>query len=97
MTFNLGDRVRCTGTLAQTDGTLLDPSTVKAWHRSPIATLTTLTYGVDVALVKDAIGVYYFDLDVDIAGLWIYGFYSLGAGKAASPDTILTVAASERQ
>lgn len=96
MVYNLGDRVRCTGTIEQTDGTNIDPTTVKAWYRNPAGTVTTLTYGVDVALVKSAVGVYYFDLDADTAGNWYYGFYSTGTGKAASADTLLEVANSKR-
>lgn len=94
--YNTGDRVRCTGTLKQTDGTLADPTVVNAWYRTPANALTTLTYGTDDALAKDTTGVYFFDLDVDTPGRWVYGFYSTGTGKAASPDMPLVVLPSKR-
>jgi hypothetical protein len=95
-TYHLGDRVRCTGTIEQTDGTNIDPTVAKAWHKTPAGTVTTLTYSVDAALIKSAVGIYYFDLDVDTAGQWFYGFYSTGTGKAASADTLISVLASHR-
>ncbi len=96
MAYNIGDRVRVTGTLNQTDGDAVDATVVKAWYRSPAKTVTTLTYGTDGALIRSATGVYYFDLDVDTAGDWYAGFYSTGTGKAASPDHRLPVLASKR-
>ena len=94
--YHLGDRVRCTGTIEQTDGTNIDPTVAKAWYKNPAGTVTTLTYPTDAALIKSAVGVYYFDLDVDTAGQWFYGFYTTGTGKAASADTLLSVLASQR-
>lgn len=93
--YHLGDRVRCTGTLETTAGVDTDPTVAKAWYRNPAGTVTTLTYG-DAVLLKSATGIYYFDLDVDTAGRWLYGFYSTGTGKAASADTEMTVLASRR-
>lgn len=96
-TYHVGDKVRCTGTVAQTNSTNIDPATVKAWYRNPsTGTVTTLIYGTDVALVRSETGIYYFDLDVDVSGDWYFGFYSTGTGKAASPDKVLRVAGSKR-
>ena len=94
--YNIGDKIRCTGTVEQTDGTAVNPSTVKAWYKNPAGTVITLTYGTDSALVRLSTGVYYFDLDVDTAGRWFFGFYSTGTGKASSPDTVITVLSSKR-
>ncbi len=96
MGYNLGDRIRCEGEVSQADVGNIDPTTVKAWHCNPNGTVTTLTYGVDAAIIKSAVGVYYFDLDADIAGEWFYGFYSTGTGKAASSDTRIMVRGSKR-
>jgi len=93
---NVGDQVRCTGTLAQTNGNAIDATTVKAWYKTPAGTVTTLTYPTDGALVKDGIGAYHFDLDLDSAGRYYYGFFSLGTGKAASADGEILVAESKR-
>lgn len=94
--YNIGDKPRCTGTVEQTDDTPINPSVVKAWYRNPAGTVTTLTYGTDAALIRLSTGVYYFDLDVDTAGRWYYGFYSTGTGKASGDDGVITVKPSKR-
>lgn len=94
-TYNRGDRVRCTGTLKNLDGDEIDPTTAFAWYLNPAREKTTLTYGGGV-LLKSATGIYYFDLDVDTHGTWVYGFYSTDTGKAASPDTKMIVRNSSR-
>lgn len=96
MSYNLGDKVRVTGTIEQTDGTNIDPTQVYGWYRDPDDTLTTYHYGVGSQLVRSAAGVYYMDIDTDTAGIWYYGFYSTGTGKAASSDGTLTVETSQR-
>jgi hypothetical protein len=96
MAYQVGDLVRCTGTIEQTDGTNIDPSVVKSWFRSPSGTVTIYTYGTDAELVKSATGIYYMDVNLDTAGDWHYGFYSTGTGQAASVDTKLTVDPSRR-
>lgn len=98
MTYHIGDKVRCTGTIAQTNGTNIDPTTVRAWYRMPgsAGIVTTLIYGTDAALVKSATGIYYMDVDVDTQGTYYYGFYSTGTGKAASSDGVLRVVGSKR-
>src|SRR5689334_12331883 len=94
---NIGDRVRCTGTVSQQDGTPTTPSVVKGWYKNPATgTVTTLQYGVDTALVQDSTGVYHFDLDVDVVGRWFFGFYSTGTGKAASDDGVIFAQESKR-
>lgn len=94
--FNIGDRVRVTGTVEQADGTNIDPTVVKSWFRTPAGTITTYTYLTDAQLVKSAVGVYYMDVDLDTVGRWYYGFYSTGTGKASSSDGVLDVQQSRR-
>jgi len=94
--YNLGDRVRCTGTLATTAGTNTDPTTAYFWFRTPAGVVTTYQYGVDAQLIKSATGIYYVDLDVDTAGIWYYGFYSTGTAKAGGADVAITVLGSVR-
>lgn len=94
--YNVGDRVRCTGTIKDSNDTAIDPAVVKGWYRTPAEVVTTLTYGTDVALVKDSTGAYHFDLDVDVPGRYFYGFYSTGNGKASSADGVIIVGQSKR-
>lgn len=94
---NIGDRVRCTGTVSQADGTPINPAVVKGWYKNPATgTVTTLQYGLDSALVRDNTGVYHFDLDVDVVGRWFFGFYSTGTGKASSEDGVILAKESKR-
>lgn len=84
--YSEGDLVRCTGTFTNADGDAVDPTAVIFKTKDPSGNITTLTYGVDAALVKSATGVYYVDVDVDEAGLWWYRFESTGTGQAAGED-----------
>ncbi len=81
--YDLGDVVRCTATFADDDGVVTDPTAVVAKYKEPDGTITTLTYGVDGALVKLGTGVYYFDLTPTVAGDWWYRFYATGSGQSA--------------
>ena len=80
--YDLNDRVRCTGTFTVSDVNT-DPTAITFVYKVPSGTITTLTYGVDGALVKSATGVYYVDLDVSSAGSWYYVFRGTGACVAA--------------
>ena len=64
-------------------GAAVDPTAVLCKVRKPDGTITTLTYGVDGALVKAAVGSYYTDVVATEAGIWAYRFYSTGTGQAA--------------
>lgn len=92
-TYNLGDLVRCTGTLEDTAGTLVDPSVARGWYRNPAGTVTTVSAPT---LVHNSLGTYYFDVDASAAGEWYYGFYSTGTGQAASTDMRFVVESSLR-
>jgi RPA family protein len=82
-TYDKGDLVRVTGTFTNAAGTAIDPTMVKFQVLNPAGTTTTYTYGVDAALVKSAVGVYYVDISADVTGIYYYRFYSTGTGQAA--------------
>jgi hypothetical protein len=65
-------------------GTNTDPSVVKAYYKSPTGVVTTLVYGVDNALVKDAVGQYHVDILAQIVGNWFYRFEGTGTLVAAN-------------
>lgn len=56
-----------------------DPTTVKCFYKNPTGVVTTLTYGVDNALVKDATGKYHVDIFATTTGVWYYRFEGTGA------------------
>lgn len=82
--YDNGDLVRCTGTWTDAAGTAQDPTAVLFKYKTPAGVTTMLTYGVDVALVKQATGIYYVDVNANAAGVWKYRFYSTGTGQAAA-------------
>lgn len=86
MAYDVGDRVRCTGTWTDSDDAATDPANVFATVQDPSGNQNDYTYGVDAELVKSATGIYYFDKTVDEAGLWRYRFYSTGSGIAAQEN-----------
>ena len=65
-------------------GTDTDPTTVKCFYKDPTGVVTTLTYGVDNALVKDATGKYHVDVFAQVVGNWWYRFEATGAVVAAN-------------
>lgn len=91
MAYHVGDRARCTGEIRTTEGVLIDPAAVYAVIRPPVGNLVTYHYGADAQLVRASLGVYYFDLDLTMAGKWFYKFYSTGSGMAGSGDKEISV------
>ena len=81
--YDIGDLVRCVGTFA-TAGANVNPAAVTCKIKSPTGTVTTLIYGTDAALVRDATGVYHVDVSVTEAGEYTYRFSSTGTGQAAA-------------
>lgn len=81
--YDIGDLVRITGTFTNSAGVVIDPTTVLFKHKDPSGNKTTLTYGVDSAVVRTSTGVYYVDLSVDEVGTWYYRWQSTGTGQSA--------------
>ena len=84
MSYQVGDLVRATGTFTNAALAPIDPSAVFGQYRDPSGNTTTLTYGVDAALVRDSQGIYHIDIKVDEPRNWHYRFYSTGTGQAAN-------------
>lgn len=88
-TYDVGDVVRITGTFTNAASGAVDPGTVYAKYKDPSGTVTTLTYLVDVALVRVSAGVYYTDVNADETGRWYYRFSSTGTGQAMEEGAFL--------
>lgn len=82
--YDLGDLVRVSVAFTNSAGTAIDPTAVLCQYKSPAGTTTALTYGTDVALVKDSTGNYHVDIDCDEEGTWDCRYYSTGTGQAAA-------------
>ncbi len=90
--FTMGKTVRCRARFKNENGALADPTTVtfsyavideKGNHRGPFA----FTFGVDNVVVKEATGIYHYDLNTGTLGMG--GRYSrrwVGTGTVAEAD-----------
>jgi len=68
--FDIGDLVRVSAAFTDSAG-------------MAAGTTTTLTYGVDAALVRDSAGNYHADISATDDGDWHYRWYSTGSGQAS--------------
>ncbi len=89
MAYQVGDLVRISAIFTNAAGTAVDPTAVLAKYKDPGGVTTTLTYGVDVALVRDSAGNYHVDINAASAGRWRYRFYSTGTGQAANEENFI--------
>jgi hypothetical protein len=85
-TYDRGDLVRLTATFT-VSSVPTDPTSVMLYVRSPTGTLTTLTYGVDAAIVKASTGVYRYDYSASAVGNVTFRWASTGTAQAASQDS----------
>lgn len=88
-TYDRGDSVRITAEFRSLSGTLTDPTTVVFKLRSPRGAVTRLEYGVDTALVRESVGRYYSDVDLNLPGTWCYRWEGTGTLQAAEEGTIV--------
>lgn len=81
--------LHCEAAFLNSAGAAADPATVKfAYQAAAIGVTTTLTYGVDAALVKKSTGVFYVDMDTgESAGEYDWRWFTTGTGQAAQQGT----------
>lgn len=73
--YSVPNVVRVEVEFRDSEGVLTDPAAVVMKYRTPTTgTVTTLTYGVDGALVKDGVGLYHVNVTVSVYGDWFYAF-----------------------
>ena len=86
--YDIGDRVRITGTLTSPEtGQPVDPTNLQITIRDPAGNTTTLQYGTDPEVVRDDTGIYHVDIDVTTRGQWHYRFAATGVNTAAAEGT----------
>lgn len=90
-TYDIGDLARLDGAFTDADtGLNVDPTAIVLTVRPPAgAALQTYTYGSS-AMVRDAAGLYHYDLNLPTAGVWHYRFTGTGTAVAAG-EKFLTV------
>lgn len=89
--YDRGDVVRTQATFTDpfNGDAAIDPSTVYLSVRPSHGQTTTYTYGVDSEVVKDGVGIYHADIDVDTAGDWHFRWWSTGSGKASEESRVV--------
>ncbi len=81
--YDKGDVVRCRGAFTNNLDAPIDPTNIFFKLEDPTGTQITKQYGVDIAVIREGVGSYYYDVDADIEGYYRYRFSSTGTGKAA--------------
>ncbi len=93
-TYGVGNGIKVSVRFRNTDtGQLVDPALVVIHVKDPALAITTLTYLVDAALQKTAVGCYYTVIDANAAGTWKYRWEGTITNQAAAENTF-TITAS---
>lgn len=90
--FYQGNLARVTVTFRDLVGDETDPTSVTAKIETPGSVITTYTYLSTADIVRQALGVYYIDVDLDEGGIWKYRFEGIGNLKAASQGSLKCIA-----
>ena len=86
--YELGNLIRVSAVFTDfLTGMPQDPDVVELSIRDATGTLTTYLYGVDAIIIKDGVGLYHADLDVEAAGKWYYRWWATGNGQAAKENS----------
>lgn len=91
MPYLAGDLVRVSATF-ETSGIPTDPTTVVFKYKSPSGAITTWTFGVNSQVVKDGLGIYRADIDVNAGGTWYFRWEGTGAVQGAIQDSFTALA-----
>ena len=76
--YPLGAVIRLSANF-KTNNVNSDPTTVAVTIKTPLGEVTTLTYGVSNAVIRDSIGNYYYNYTPTLEGR--YGFRWVGTGN----------------
>ena len=83
MAYTVGDLVRVFGVFT-VNSAYADPTTIQIKFKTPAGLTTTWTYGTDNQVVKDSVGVYRADVNVNSAGEWNVSVHGTGAAQGAA-------------
>lgn len=81
--YDVGDLVESSVVFTNAAGIRVDPTTVTVKYRAGSGSATTLVYGIDVAVVKDAVGAYHVNITVAEDNVTYYIEW-LGTGAAVA-------------
>jgi hypothetical protein len=92
--YDIGDVAVLRAAFSDDDGEPVDPTTVKLAIREPDGTETVYTHPTDIAVIKDSVGVYHFDLPLTGKGNWFYRWIGSGTAAAAGEAKLLVKASA---
>ena len=81
-TYDIGDIIRVSASFKNSASTLIDPTSASVIYKNPSGSSTSLVYGTDAVLEKDATGIYHADVTINQAGRWFIRWSSSGTGQA---------------
>jgi hypothetical protein len=88
--YTIGNLVTVSVVFRDSNGDPTDPSTITLEVRDPNNVVNTYVYGAS-AIVRDDVGKYHYDIDVEVAGLWTYFWQGGGAGQGSGGRTFNVV------
>jgi hypothetical protein len=86
--YDKGKLARLTVSFTNFAGTAVDPTTVALSYRKSNGVQATVTLAGG-AVVRESLGNFYYDLTLDVAGVWHYRWVSTGEGQAAEVGSLL--------
>ena len=87
--YYIGNLVTVNITFKDANGDLVDPTVVTLEVRNPLGAEITYTYGVDAGLIKDSVGNYHYDINANLAGLWVYLWSASGIGQSSNGGSFI--------
>lgn len=87
--FTKGSKVRISVDPAnpfKVGSTVTDPTGVVIKYRDPVGAITVKTYGTDVEVVRQALGIFYMDVVANTSGEWTFRIEGSGACVAVMED-----------
>lgn len=86
---NIGNLVRLRGTYTDINGDLQDPTNVTIETEEPDTAYTLKTFGPDLEVIKESLGIFHLDFSPTQEGRHGYRWASTGTGQAAKEGTFL--------
>ena len=88
--FDSGDKIRISSIFTDTANATGDPSTVQFHWKQPDGTTGSAQYGTAAALVRQAVGIYYYDTALGAPGTLWYSWRSTGT-LAGAEESYVTI------
>jgi hypothetical protein len=82
--YDTGDGLRLSAAFTDDNGDAADPTAVIFKLQDPDGEITTYTYGTDDEVVRDGVGAYHIDIDIEVAGAYRYRWAGTGVVQAAA-------------